>query len=80
MFLNKILIYYKILFHAVIGAAFFFLLFAAALTSAVSLLEVAFAYFMRKFSRGRKQAVLIIGSIIFVLGIPSRGSTDYDYG
>ncbi|MBM7660015.1 NSS family neurotransmitter:Na+ symporter [Bacillus mesophilus] len=56
---------------AVAGAAFFFLLFAAALTSAVSLLEVAVAYFMRKFSWGRKQAVLIIGSIIFVLGIPS---------
>lgn len=56
---------------AIVGAAFFFLLFAAALSSSVSLLEVAVAYFMRKFNWARKQAVLIIGSIIFMLGIPS---------
>ncbi|WP_078550090.1 sodium-dependent transporter [Litchfieldia alkalitelluris] len=58
-------------FGGLVGAAFFFLLFAAALSSSVSLLEVAVAYFMRKFDWNRKKAVLIIGSIIFVLGIPS---------
>ncbi|MCL7747051.1 sodium-dependent transporter [Halalkalibacter alkaliphilus] len=55
----------------VFGLLFFFLLAAAALTSAVSLLEVAVAYFMRKFAWSRKQAALIVGSLIFLLGIPS---------
>ncbi len=55
----------------IVGAAFFFLLFAAALSSAVSLLEVAVSYFMRKFNWTRKLTVIVIGSIIFVLGIPS---------
>ncbi|WP_088102705.1 sodium-dependent transporter [Halalkalibacter urbisdiaboli] len=53
------------------GLAFFFLLAAAALTSAVSLLEVAVAYFIRKFSWSRKKAAFIIGGIIFLIGIPS---------
>jgi NSS family neurotransmitter:Na+ symporter len=55
----------------IVGIAFFFLVFAAALTSAVSLLEVAVAYFMRKFKWGRPQTVLIVGGLIFLLGIPS---------
>ncbi|MFC0561749.1 sodium-dependent transporter [Halalkalibacter alkalisediminis] len=56
---------------SIFGLLFFFLLAAAALSSAVSLLEVAVAYFIRKFSWSRKKASLIIGSIIFALGIPS---------
>ncbi|GAE30058.1 sodium-dependent transporter [Halalkalibacter hemicellulosilyticusJCM 9152] len=55
----------------VFGILFFFLLSAAALTSAVSLLEVAVAYFIRKFSWNRKKATLIVGFIIFLVGIPS---------
>lgn len=55
----------------VFGILFFFLLAAAALTSAVSLLEVAVAYFIRKFNWSRKQASLIVGGIIFLFGIPS---------
>ncbi|WP_227521987.1 sodium-dependent transporter [Bacillus solitudinis] len=55
----------------IFGLAFFFLLAAAALTSAVSLLEVAVAYFIRKFSWTRQKGVLIIGGIIFLIGIPS---------
>ncbi|MBU9710764.1 sodium-dependent transporter [Evansella tamaricis] len=55
----------------VFGILFFFLLAAAALSSAVSLLEVAVAYFMRQFNWSRKQTSLIIGAIIFLLGIPS---------
>jgi NSS family neurotransmitter:Na+ symporter len=55
----------------VVGLAFFFLVFAAALTSAVSLLEVASAYFMRQFNWARSQTVLIIGGLIFLLGVPS---------
>jgi NSS family neurotransmitter:Na+ symporter len=55
----------------IVGIAFFFLLAAAALTSAVSLLEVAVAYFMRQFSWTRQKTALTIGGIIFLLGIPS---------
>ncbi|WP_439644346.1 sodium-dependent transporter [Halalkalibacter akibai] len=58
-------------FGGIFGLLFFFLLAAAALSSAVSLLEVAVAYFIRKFSWSRKKASLIIGSLIFALGIPS---------
>ncbi|MRG88345.1 sodium-dependent transporter [Salinibacillus xinjiangensis] len=54
-----------------VGALFFFLLFAAALSSSVSLLEVTVAYFMRKLQWSRKQTVVLIGGIIFLLGIPS---------
>jgi NSS family neurotransmitter:Na+ symporter len=53
------------------GLLFFFLLAAAALSSAVSLLEVAVAYFIRRFSWSRRKAALVIGGIIFLLGIPS---------
>ncbi|WP_416151598.1 sodium-dependent transporter [Salipaludibacillus sp. HK11] len=53
------------------GLAFFFLLSAAALSSGVSLLEVAVAYFMRKFQWSRQKAAIFIGFIIFILGIPS---------
>ncbi|PYZ98228.1 sodium-dependent transporter [Alteribacter lacisalsi] len=54
-----------------VGIAFFFLLAAAGLSSAISLLEVAVAYFMRKFSWTRKKTALFIGGLIFLLGIPS---------
>ncbi|WP_332694047.1 sodium-dependent transporter [Halalkalibacter lacteus] len=55
----------------IFGLLFFFLLAAAALTSAVSLLEVAVAYFMRKFQWSRKKAAIIVGTLIFALGVPS---------
>ncbi|MCE7791510.1 sodium-dependent transporter [Salipaludibacillus sp. CUR1] len=55
----------------VFGLLFFFLLSAAAVSSGVSLLEVAVAYFMRRFSWSRQKAALIIGFIIFLIGIPS---------
>ncbi|SES33823.1 sodium-dependent transporter [Salipaludibacillus aurantiacus] len=55
----------------IFGLLFFFLLSAAAVSSGVSLLEVAVAYFMRRFSWSRQKAALIIGFIIFLIGIPS---------
>lgn len=54
-----------------VGFAFFILLSMAALSSAISLLEVAVAYFMRKLSMSRQKVSLIVGGIIFLLGIPS---------
>ncbi len=51
------------------GGAFFFLLFLAALTSAISLLEPVAAYMIEEHGWERKKAVLIMGTIIFVVGI-----------
>ncbi len=53
------------------GGLFFVLLAFAALTSAVSLLEVPVSYLMERFAMGRAKAVIITGLIIFILGIPS---------
>jgi len=53
------------------GILFFFLLTIAALTSAISLLEVVAAYFIDEVKWNRKKAVWIMGIIIFLLGIPS---------
>lgn len=50
---------------------FFLLLSMAALTSAISILEVPVAYFMRKFEWTRKKATWTLGTIIFLFGIPS---------
>ncbi len=50
---------------------FFLLLAIAALTSAISLLEVVVAYFVDEKAWTRKQAVLIFGGSIYLLGIPS---------
>ncbi|HNR44380.1 MAG TPA: sodium-dependent transporter [Methanofastidiosum sp.] len=50
---------------------FFLLLFIAALTSAIGLLEVVVAYFIDERNWSRRNASLILGLAIFVLGIPS---------
>lgn len=56
------------------GILFFLLLTIAALTSAISLLEVVAAYFIDEAKWDRKKAAVIIGIIIFLLGIfPSLG-------
>ncbi|NMA55512.1 MAG: sodium-dependent transporter [Firmicutes bacterium] len=51
------------------GGAFFFLLVLAALTSAISLLEPVAAYMIEEYGWTRNKAVLIMGTIIFVVGI-----------
>jgi neurotransmitter:Na+ symporter, NSS family len=51
--------------------AFFLLLAVAALTSAVSLLEVPVAYLMDEHGVSRRGAALLLGAIVFLLGIPS---------
>lgn len=56
---------------ALVGATFFVLLTIAALTSAVSLLEVPVAFAMHRFGWSRTLASLGLGSLIFVLGIPA---------
>ena len=53
------------------SALFFILLFVAALTSAISLLEVVAAYFIDEMKWSRAKAAWTMGVIIFLLGIPS---------
>jgi NSS family neurotransmitter:Na+ symporter len=50
---------------------FFLLLFFAAITSAISLLEVAIAFAMERLDMTRSRALLIMGAVIVLLGIPS---------
>lgn len=54
-----------------IGAAFFILVFLAALTSSISLMEAVVSMFMDKFKLTRIKAVLIIYAIVLALGVPS---------
>ena len=55
----------------IFSTLFFLLLFIAALTSGISLLEVVVAYVIDEKGWGRKKAVLTFGFVIFLLGIPS---------
>ena len=56
---------------SVFAAAFFLLLAFAALTSAVSLLEVPVAYLVDEHRVPRRRATLSLGLAVFLLGIPS---------
>lgn len=55
----------------VLALVFFLLLTFAALTSAISLLEVVCSYFIDERGWSRRNATLILGGAIFVFGIPS---------
>jgi NSS family neurotransmitter:Na+ symporter len=55
----------------IIGAAFFLLLSIAALTSTISLLEVATAYLVDEKHWLRRKAVWIVAGLSFCIGVPS---------
>ncbi len=55
----------------IIGFIFFILLFFAAISSSIAMLEVVVAYFISKFKMSRKLACVLIGSVIFLVGVPS---------
>ncbi|KPK32822.1 MAG: Na+-dependent transporter [Chlamydiae bacterium SM23_39] len=55
----------------IFGAFFFLLLAFAAITSGIALLEIPVIYFVDSKKWSRKKAVLIIGVLVFLLGIPS---------
>ncbi len=55
----------------IFGAGIFLLLAVAALTSTISLLEVPVAYFVDEHGWKRKKAVILMGSVTFLMGIPS---------
>ena len=56
---------------AFFGILFFILLVIAALTSAISLLEVVTAYVVDEKKWDRKKAALVVGMLIFIVGIPT---------
>lgn len=58
-------------FGAVVGVAFFGLLFFAALTSAVSLLEVGVAPVVASTRFDRRGATVLLTALVFVIGLPS---------
>ena len=55
----------------IIAILFFLLLVFAALTSGISLLEVVVAYYCDEKKWSRRKATLIVGLLIFLLGVPS---------
>ncbi|WP_020430895.1 sodium-dependent transporter [Paenibacillus riograndensis] len=61
-------------FGSFFGGLFFILLAIAALTSAVSLLEVPVSFAMERWNWSRRRAVWILSLICFLLGIPSAMS------
>jgi len=56
-------------FGSIVGLTFFLLLSIAALSSAISILEVPVAYFMRRFKWSRRFSSIFIGVIMYVLGV-----------
>ncbi len=64
-------VFSKMAYGSFFSFLFFSLLFIAALTSAISLVEVVVAYGTDEKGWSRRKAVLIFGSLICVLGIPA---------
>jgi NSS family neurotransmitter:Na+ symporter len=71
VFITLPAVFAKMPLGVVFAVLFFVLLVIAALTSAVSLLEVVVAYFVDERGWKRRRAATGIGTIIFLLGIPS---------
>ena len=64
-------IFQEMSFGFLLGAVFFLLLFFAALTSAVSMLEVPVATLIDSYGVERKKATSIVSIIIILIGLPS---------
>ena len=62
-------------FGSVIGIAFFLMVFLAALTSSISLMETVVSIFMDKLKLSRKVSCLAVFGICLILGIPSALGT-----
>jgi len=60
----------------IIGFFFFLLVAFAAITSAISLLEVVVSYFIDELNWSRKKADYILGAVIFLAGVPSALSSN----
>jgi NSS family neurotransmitter:Na+ symporter len=71
MFLTLPIAFGALPFGDLVGAAFFLLLFVAALASAISLIEVVVAPLMRATRMSRRGAAILTGAISWLLGLPS---------
>jgi NSS family neurotransmitter:Na+ symporter len=71
MFLTLPIAFGALPFGSLVGAAFFLLLFIAALASAISLIEVVAAPLMRATGMGRPAAAALIGLAMWVCGLPA---------
>ncbi len=60
-----------------VGAAFFIMLFFAALTSSISLLEVVVSAIVDSFGMARRAAAITMGTLITIIGIPSALSLNF---
>lgn len=56
---------------SIFGGLFFVLLAIAALTSAISILEVPVAYAMNKWSWTRQKASILVSTVCFIVGVPA---------
>lgn len=65
------LIFSKIPGGYIFGMLFFCLLLVAAITSTISMLEVPVAYLVDRGHWPRKKATFVVGSVCFIIGIPS---------
>jgi len=54
-----------------VSISFFLLVAFAAITSAISLLEVVVSYFIDELNWSRKKADYVMGAVIFLIGVPS---------
>ncbi|KZL21225.1 Sodium:neurotransmitter symporter family protein [Pseudovibrio axinellae] len=64
-------IFAELPFGMFIQLCFFVLLFVAAITSAISLLQVVVAFVCEEFNVGRKSATIWVGLVTFLFGVPS---------
>ena len=67
-------------FGHIAGALFFLLLFFAAITSTISMLEAPSAYFMDNKGWTRKKAAILVAIVAFLFGVPSAlsaGSSEF---
>ena len=64
-------VFAQIPFGKVFAVAFFILFFIAAITSAIALFEVVVAYGIDQLKMSRKTSTLVMGLVVFALGVPS---------
>lgn len=68
VFVTLPFVFSKIMFGSLLAIAFFFVLFIAAITSSISLLEVVVAYLAEEFRISRKTSIAITICVVMVLG------------
>ena len=64
-------------FGRLLGVVFFGVVLIAALSSAISLLEVVVSYVVDNYRFGRAQTAVTLGAVLFVVGIPSAMETSW---